>query len=533
MFYFVSSWYSKGEAWTAEDPPWYRAGSPYSFDDTINQIRMFHAAGEPLELMMLAYAPGLRLFLHRQGLYPVPFWSVFDEMQGIRRKELGMLSYLELSWPRGIVFRNTPFAVVAFLHERRYAQAEFGEEGRLLRVDYYDADGYLHRRDSYDDRGFCSSSLCFERGEPCRREYYNEEGTLQLTENLTTRVITVAKGAAERFLHHTYPSLTDAVEETLRRRFVQMDPDATVVIASNRIHNQLVLHARKGQTVGLSYFEDRYDLQDSAALSHDLSDAVFAVTDTERAAGRIRAQAAEDFPVYDISPFDTRLALGKSQQIRELKIYMPVSGLGEEYLRIALEQIIAYMMQNPDVFLYLATGDANEQEKLTEEVKNALTSCRAFDFGVCQENGQVISAERNAAGEGEEQPEEEKVQVPARIFLITVRTEQELIRRLYDVRLILDVRDQPDLYLQIAGISAGIPQVNYRFTRYVQHKRDGYIIQNIHYITGALEYYLSELTHWNEALVYCVKEIEKYTSGSLVSVWKKETQQKGIMWRSQ
>ena len=65
--------------------------------------------------------------------------------------------------------------------------------------------------------------------------------------------------------------------------------------------------------------------------------------------------------------------------------------------------------------------------------------------------------------------------------------------------------------------------MNYRFTRYVQHKKNGYIIQNIHYVTGALEYYLSELVHWNEALVYCVKEIEKYTSGSLVSVWKMDT----------
>ena len=107
-----------------------------------------------------------------------------------------------------------------------------------------------------------------------------------------------------------------------------------------------------------------------------------------------------------------------------------------------------------------------------------------------------------------------------RVQVISCHSENDLIQRLYDVRLILDVRDQPDLYLQIAGISAGIPQVNYRFTRYVQHQKDGYIIQNIHYISGALEYYLSGLKHWNEALVYCVKEIEKYTGGSLVQQWK-------------
>ncbi len=99
-------------------------------------------------------------------------------------------------------------------------------------------------------------------------------------------------------------------------------------------------------------------------------------------------------------------------------------------------------------------------------------------------------------------------------------SETDLIRILRDARVILDVRDQPELYLQIAGISAGIPQINYRFTRYVKHKKDGYIIQNINYITGALEYYLDSLSGWNEALVYCVQEVSQYTGGTLVKRWK-------------
>ncbi len=523
MFYFVSSWYSKSEKWNAEDSPWYRGGSPYAFDDTINQIRMFHAAGEQLELMILSYAPGVRLFLHRQNLYPIPFWSAFDAIQGIHKKELGMLSYLELPWPRNIVWRNTPFAVVGFLNEKRYVQVEFGEEGRLLRLDYYDAEERLHRRDSIDDRGFCSSSLFYENGKPCKREYYDADGVLQFTENVIAGDIVIAPKADTRFFHHTYSSLAALVEEVVRCRFSQMNPDATVVVAANQLHNQMVLHARKGQTIGLSYFEERYDLEKREDLRHDLSDASFAVTDTEHAAKKIREQATEQFYVRDISPFDTRLSLGRSQRIRELKIYMPVTDLEEEYLLEALKQVVSYMKGNPAVFLYLAARDEREYQWLTDAVKRTLMLCAIDNFGFCQEGCSVVCVNTKQGNiEAELQGTEEKA-IAARVILITVRTEQDVIRRLDDVRLILDVRDQPDLYLQIAGISAGIPQVNYRFTRYVQHKKNGYIIQNIHYVTGALEYYLSELVHWNEALVYCVKEIEKYTSGSLVSVWKMDT----------
>ena len=117
-------------------------------------------------------------------------------------------------------------------------------------------------------------------------------------------------------------------------------------------------------------------------------------------------------------------------------------------------------------------------------------------------------------------PQKETLVFGKRIQMQPFLSETDLIRILSDVRLILDVRDQPDLYLQIAGISAGIPQINYRYTRYVDHKKDGYIIQNISYVHEALVYYLSQLNHWNEALMYCVEKAENYTSGALVTQWK-------------
>ena len=177
---------------------------------------------------------------------------------------------------------------------------------------------------------------------------------------------------------------------------------------------------------------------------------------------------------------------------------MNKSEIREEMFKLIYSLEVQKSEDLNQINVFLDNGEFKEVEK--NKIKG---------LGICLENGAVELLPASGSEEGS-----------CRIQLISCHSENELIQRLYDVRLILDVRDQPDLYLQIAGISAGIPQVNYRFTRYVQHQKDGYIIQNIHYISGALEYYMSGLKHWNEALVYCVKEIEKYTGGSLVQQWK-------------
>lgn len=511
MFCFVSSWYSENEKWQTRETPWFRRGNAYQFDDTINQIRMFRAAREPVLLMTLSYAPGLRMFLHRQNLYPMEVWNLFDEMQGIRLRRLGLLSCQSLPWPRNLIWRYTPFMMIGFVGDRRYAQLYPGENGNLIQVDYFDEREALRQSDIYDDRGFCSSRIYYEADGSRKQEFLNEDGIPQFAVEKKTGIVTILPAARRRFRRTSYASMDLLIEEMLQKHFLLLDPDTVVVVAANAVHNQMILRCRKGQTIGFSYFENRFPLDDTDALQEDLKKASFAVTDTEHSAKILREKAGTELSVYDISPFDTRLSLGKSQRIRELKVFMPLDGLEGFLLETAMQQVFSYMEKNDRVILLAATRHAGEDacRKLAGQLQELLEKNGISDIRISQSTEPDPVRENDGTDYGSN-----------RIQIVSYQTETDLIEKLYDVRLILDVRDQPDLYLQIAGISAGIPQVNYRYTRYVQHQKDGYIIQNIHYITGALEYYLSELAHWNEALVYCVREIDRYTGGSLVQQWK-------------
>ena len=57
------------------------------------------------------------------------------------------------------------------------------------------------------------------------------------------------------------------------------------------------------------------------------------------------------------------------------------------------------------------------------------------------------------------------------------------------IRVIVDLNQEPDLYLQISSISAGVPQINRRETDYVDDKLNGLIIDNIQQLRYAKLFY--------------------------------------------
>ena len=512
MIIFVPSWYDQTMGWQSVYGPWHQKNSGYEFDDTINQVRMFRMAGEDIVLMCLSYMPCLRHFLHRQCIYPTPYWSVFDEMQGTTYCDPGTLSYQELQWPHNVEWIYTSRDVRAYVDDHLYAVVEFYSDGSMCWIDFY-RDETICRRDVYDDRGFCSSSLQFSEGKPVKREYWGCLGEKRFTENLISGEIIISKESYRSFRKDHYVSLAELIDEKVKDWLLERK-GSTVIIAANQLHNQLVLQECRYQTVILSFFEDRYCLDNKEELQRDTARAPFVVTDTERSAKNLEAAGVKS-DIYDISPFDTRLPLGTSQKVREQKIFMPVEGLDVILLEKALHQILDFMNEHEDVNLTLGINAENEKEnqqvvQLVEKLLHEGNFAKITFEGLSYE----------LLNEGKKGERATKQKHKRRIEMVSYLSEFDLIDILSDTRLILDVRDQPDLYLQIAGISSGIPQVNYRYTRYIEHQKDGFIIQNIDHITEALEYYLSGLSHWNEALVYCVQTAAEYAGSALVEKWK-------------
>ena len=137
MLYFIPAWYLNKE-WKENEQLWYKRRMQTETDDTVKQIQLFQRNSIcEYEILLLSYAPNFRHFLHRQSAFRVPYWSVFDAMQEVRRKKQALLSFHNLNWPKDTEFIYTPFSVLAMRGNERYAQIEFGEYGNLIQVDLY------------------------------------------------------------------------------------------------------------------------------------------------------------------------------------------------------------------------------------------------------------------------------------------------------------------------------------------------------------------------------------------------------------
>ncbi|MFQ9597368.1 MAG: accessory Sec system protein Asp1 [Streptococcus sp.] len=119
--------------------------------------------------------------------------------------------------------------------------------------------------------------------------------------------------------------------------------------------------------------------------------------------------------------------------------------------------------------------------------------------------------------------DEESVQdAPDYRFVVkNFSNENDIIQELEKTRLIVDLSEEPNLYTQIAGISAGIPQVNRVQTEYVDHLKNGCVLsKGDKELEKAITHFLLELKPWNEALVYSIEKIQEYTGQRLIEKWE-------------
>lgn len=141
-----------------------------------------------------------------------------------------------------------------------------------------------------------------------------------------------------------------------------------------------------------------------------------------------------------------------------------------------------YVSQHEQTIIHLLTrlNENDIQQWLRDEIDqlNALLNVEEEEFS--PEVQDILQTEL-------EEDEIEKVK------LIYVPFEEDLMKELSQLRVIVDLNQEPDLYLQISSISAGVPQINRRETDYVDDKLNGLIIDNIQQLRVALNYFINNL----------------------------------------
>ncbi len=525
MLHFIPAWYQQGE-WCENEQKWYIRRMHTEFDDTVKQIQLFQRNGAyPYQILLLGYSPNFRHFLHRQGVYHAPYWSCFDAMQEIRRERAAVLSYHNISWPAGVEFVYTPFAAVAMLHGEKYAQIEFGEDGNPIQIDLFEK-GIICRRNLYDDRGFIGSTILFREGRPSRQDYLGENGTWKLRCFREDGHVEINPKSPQYFLSYqgyektkkfyklSYDSMEQVIREVLNAYLRMTEEEDLFCAAMHGHHTELLKEALRGRKIILSFFADRYLPGEHPEAGEMMEEAAWLITDSRENAGRILEQAEGlEGKITDISPYDSRVDFGISDQLPVQKILVPVDGMEEETFGEVIRALGRYLPENENARVHLFTrqADYGRKAQLLEQTRRYLQEAGLpAGWAAEGETGQFYS--ENNLEEQESQP-------------VLFQAEQcvdelSVSKCMREQRLLMDMRRVPELYLQIMALSVGIPQAVRTKTQFVRQGRNGIVLGEAEQIPAVLRYYLDSLANWNYAKVCSYKVGKQYTANVLMEKWK-------------
>lgn len=505
MYYFIPAWYGKERPWHADLTPWYFSHFKLEFDDTFNQIRLMQRQGIPAQVLLLSYQPHLRYFLHRQGILEAQVDSLFDELQDFHEIRPQVLQVRDIEWEEDCEFVYSPFTILVLRNGKPYAQVEHGIEGFISTIQYFKENGLLSANYLMDDRGLVSSVIYYEDGQAIYQDYLNPKGLWQFREHLHDGGrIEVNPIFAFRFQKETYRDMGELIAEFFEKRLAQLpEEEAVYFLPACDHHNAFLVDRLPRQTTKvLSLFIGRNPQEQLPQLVDLLPKVDLVLVDREDTL----CLAQSDFPeqaekFHHLSPFDTRLELGKSQTRKESLLYYQLDfeqGIDDQ----ALYQVLHFLSENKDTELVFGAFATDQEEMKHLETRVAEMVAERF------KNQEL---EKEVDYQGAENPLEDNLHQAMRYSFVNMKDESELIKQLEFVRLIVDLNSQPLLYTQIAGISAGIPQINRVKTEYVSHKKNGYLLENIADFAQAAHYYLDSLQVWNDSLIHSIEKIKEHT----------------------
>lgn len=355
MYYFIPSWYANNQ-WDFVEPSY----MDLYFDDTVNQLRLFQRAGEANQLLMLDYAPMLRLNLHDQNIEEYNYWSVFDFIQGINLHKVRPITLEDLSFPKQAEFVPTPFLMMVFVHNEHYADIQFKSNGYIAFIDYYQ-DKQLTKQYIFDDRAFISSVIFYNNGQASHQDYLNLAGQWVVREFYAKGSIEINQDLLEkeRFDHTTYQSKETLIEEMTSKYLIKhMGQDDKVVVAYSDRHNHLFNQLSQKNKIDLIYslYSQRSFESNTKDFKTSLKRAKLLITDTDQLKVQLinyTKKSSLDTSIYRLSPFDTRLQLGMSQRIKNLIIYLEVSQLSLEEIKEVMDVIKTKMEKDERIRLVL------------------------------------------------------------------------------------------------------------------------------------------------------------------------------------
>lgn len=503
MKYFIPSWYHNETWWRDSATPFYEKNKVSEFDDMVSLLNMYKKNEASFNIMCLNYTSDFRMFLYRNNLYGVEYWSLFDELQGFKDVTPYPLDYRDFDWPKDTEFLFTPFVITCITGANEKSSIHFSEEGYLMWIENFTND-MKRKRYIFDDRGMLSSIMTFDDfEEPSVLEYITINGDYILKEDLKTNKVNVNAAYSENFTQSEYKDMTEVIKEYLNNYLkMHLDEEDRFIIASDKNHNSIISSMLSKDKLCFMIFSKRNHLLEEIENNY-LDFSKYWIVDSQAHENLLANYIDEqklNINFMRITPFDAQILPNISSQLHTSYIGFNIDGLEINEIKRVLNYLSNYIKTNDNVKLKLLTRYTVESwpQRLLDDIAE-------------------INEMMNVSADNEEIITEIKPIVEDIITIDYIPSETALVKAIKTLRIIIDVNQEPDLYLQISAISAGIPQINTCKTDYVKDKLNGYNIAEYEELGEALNYFLNHLIHWNYSFSYAIKLVDTYSAFNIIN----------------
>lgn len=244
------------------------------------------------------------------------------------------------------------------------------------------------------------------------------------------------------------------------------------------------------------------------------------VTDSEAADRHVHKIMGDQIETNLLPTFASQFSLGHSDEYTTQTILLFVS---EQTTMLNLRKGLAQLMEMVD------QNQNSERLQIAAYDERLLSQARQIAQEIAQEHPRLlIDPEEEQMTSNPDlvdkdiDPRMEKQQhwQPIPIYTRRIVQTTDLLQLLDQVRVVVDLGNNPDSYVQMASISVGLPQINLIKTDLVRDHENGLLLANVADLTAALQFYLGSMENWNRARVDAVQQINNYSGKRILHNWQ-------------
>lgn len=433
------------------------------FNNTIHQTQLFLSQGQKVVLIIVDYLPNLRQILSQKKIEAADTWSVYDLLQRIRLKTDKPLALTDFSWPQNATFVYMTDCVLVHVGAGHFATVHLQKPNmsRFQSIDLLKNDVKTQEL-LLDDRGFVSRVTTFNaHGDIIRRDYLTPSGDVAVQEDCVSGVVTTQQTWTSQT---TFTNMDELIAVALAYHLQTVPENEFLVVAQSQIATFFMNKLTPKQPVILSYQSDLREKQHNKNQLLAIDNGVdFSVADTPATYEKIIKQTNDESTISVIPPYTVTQQANRSAEQPVVTIYWIAQTINESDFAIVTNLLARYL----NVLILIETAQTHEK---FDAIVHAASLTAANQHGIIDSDSQMA--------------------YETRFQFIPPQGEVQRQRYMSNMRVLLDLNDQPDQFLQAQAIAHSVPQINRVKTDYLIPNENGKLVTHPTELIDALNFYV-------------------------------------------